>query len=283
MQKYNQYTITLFVLFNLIFLGTTAQEFRTIEQNTFRRGEILEYKVYWDAWILPHIRAGAATLSITPENKQFNNRNTYHIVGVGESKGMLNMFYKVRDRYETYIDEDAIIPWYFERRTKEGSYERDDDVVFNHQENEVVSRYATKSIPSDVQDLISALYYARTLDLSEMEVGDVFDVKYFLDDSVYLSRVLFDGRDTIKTGLGKFSCLKFKPMVLVGPVFEDSYPLTIWITDDENLIPIFAQSKILVGAVKIELINFEGLSNPLTSLMDKGRKGKDLELQSYNQ
>jgi len=154
----------LLICISLILVGASAQEYRTVEQDAFDRGEYLEYKVYWDAWGLPNIRAGVASFTITPENKQFNGRNTFHVVGKGESKGMLNMFYKVRDRYESYFDEDAIIPWYFERRTKEGSYERDDDVVFEHNKNMVTSSYATKTIPDNVQDFVSALYYARTLE-----------------------------------------------------------------------------------------------------------------------
>jgi len=192
------------------------------------------------------------------------------------------MFYKVRDRYESYFDEDAIIPWYFERRTKEGSYERDDDVVFEHNKNMVTSSYATKTIPDNVQDFVSALYYARTMEFSSFEVGDYFEVDFFLDDSVYVSRVLYDGRDTIKTGVGTFSCLKFKPMVLVGPVFDQPYPMTLWVTDDENQIPVFAESKVSVGSVKIEITYFEGLNNPLTSMVESGKREKSSKMQDSN-
>lgn len=282
MLKYHKIRFLLFAGFSLIFFAALAQEYRTIEQNAFDRGEYLEYKVYWDAWGLPNIRAGVASFNITPDNKQFGNRNTFHVVTKGESKGMLNMFYKVKDRYESYFDEEAIIPWYFERRTKEGSYEREDDVVFEHEENRVTSRYATKRAPDDVQDIISALYYARTLDFSSFEKGDFFDVDFFLDDSVYISRVLYDGRDTVKTGVGTFSCIKFKPMVLVGPVFDQPYPMTLWVSDDENRIPIFAESKVAVGSVKFEITFFEGLNNPLTSMIELGRRGKEIPLQSYN-
>ena len=280
MPKHHKILILFSICFNLTFFGAVAQEYRAIEQNAFDRGEYLEYKAYWDAWGLPNIRAGVASFTITPENKQFCNRNTFHVIGKGESKGMLNMFYKVRDRYESYIDEEAIIPWYFERRTKEGSYERDDDVVFEHQKNQVISRYATKKTPDNVQDFISALYYARTIDFSSVEEGDFFEVDFFLDDSVYISRVLYEGKDTIKTGIGTFSCLKFKPMVLVGPVFDQPYPMTLWVTDDENRIPVFAKSKVAVGSVKIEIIYFEGLNNPVTSMIKPGKRGKDSKLQS---
>jgi hypothetical protein len=211
------------------------------------------------------VKAGIATITITDEHKKFSDRKTYHIIGTGRSTGMLDLFYKVRDRFETYIDEEALIPWFFIRRTKEGSYIRNDDVVFKHQTKEAISRYSTKPIPDNVQDIISAFFYARTFDFANAKPGDIFPFDFYLDDSVYVSKVVFEGRDTIKIDLGTFSCLKFKPMVLVGEVFKEPYPMTLWITDDINLIPIMAQSAILVGSVKIELISYDGLLNPLSS------------------
>ncbi|MCX6234719.1 MAG: DUF3108 domain-containing protein [Bacteroidetes bacterium] len=241
-----------------------SQDFRTINQSAFKRGESLQYKVYWDTWMV-NVRAGIATITITKERKKFNDRSTFHIIGTGRSTGMLDLFHKVRDRFESYIDEEALIPWFFIRRTKEGSYVRNDDVVFKHQYREAISRYSTKSIPENVQDIVSAFYYARTFDFANVSPGDVFPFDFYLDDSVYVSKVVFEGRDTVKIDIGTFACLKFKPMVLVGDVFKEPYPMTLWVTDDRNMVPVLAQSAIIVGTVKVELIAFEGLSNPLTS------------------
>jgi hypothetical protein len=212
-----------------------------------------------------NVKAGIATVTITDEHKKFSDRDTYHIIGTGRSTGMLDLFYKVRDRFETYIDEEALIPWLFIRRTKEGSYIRNDDVEFKHQTREAISRYSTKAIPENVQDIISAFYFARTFDFANAKSGDIFPFDFYLDDSVYISKVVFEGRDTIKIDLGTFSCLKFKPMVLVGEVFKEPYPMTLWVTDDRNLIPIMAQSAVIVGSVKMELISYDGLLNPLSS------------------
>jgi hypothetical protein len=190
-------------------------------------------------------------------------------VGTGHSKGLLNVFYKVDDRYETYVDEQALIPWYFVRRTKEGSYERNDDVEFDHQNQWAKGRHGSKPIPGDVQDIISAVYFARTFDFSNAAIGDVFPVNFFLDDSVYISQVVFEGREPIKTKLGSFNCLIFKPMVLVGPVFDQPYPMKMWVTDDLNHIPILVESRVAVGKIRVELINYSGLANPLTAKLNE--------------
>lgn len=258
--------LTLF-FFSSFFI-VSGQEYRKIDQDAFARGEKLEYRVYWDAWMFPRVVAGTATISIAEETKSFNDRNTLHVVGIGKTRGMLDLFYKVRDRYETYIDEEAIIPWFFIRRTKEGTYVRNDDVAFKHNSKKAISRFGITDIPDNVQDIISAFYYARTLDYSNARTGDVFPVDFFLDDSVYISKVIFEGRDTIMTDLGTFHCLRFKPMVLVGSVFDQPYPMTLWITDDKNKVPVFAKSEILVGSVKLELIGYEGLANPVDAKIE---------------
>jgi hypothetical protein len=259
-------TILLFLFF--LSLSTNPQDYRFVENKAFSRGEHIEYNVYWEAWLLPKMIAGTATLQIMDENKRFHSRSTYHVVGTGYSKGVLNMFYKVEDRYETYIDEKALIPWYFIRRTKEGSYVRNDDVVFDQRNNMAMGRYATRKVPVNIQDIISAVYYARTFNFAPAEKGDVFPFDFFLDDSVYISQVVYQGLDTIKSHLGSFSCLKFKPMVLVGPVFSEPYPMTVWVTNDENRIPVRVESKVLVGKVKVELNSFSGLTNPLTAKLE---------------
>ena len=75
----------------------------------------------------------------------------------------------------------------------------------------------------------------------------------------------FLGKEIVETEIGTFNCLKFSPMMATGEVFDDPYPLSVWITDDKNHIPVLLESKIIVGSVKIELIKYSGLANPLTS------------------
>jgi len=117
------------------------------------------------------------------------------------------------------------------------------------------------------QDIISALFYCRTLDFSNLKVGDRFPLTFLLDDSVYVSLIEFAGREDVVTELGKFHCLRFKPKVATGNVFSQPYPMEVWISDDQNRIPILAKSAVVVGSVKLELIEYKGLANPPTSLV----------------
>ena len=255
-----------FLILMLIFTTALfAQKFRTINNQAFRRGEKLEYKVYYHSTLTGKVAAGTGTLEVKAGNRKFKNRNTMHIVGIGRSKGAFNWFFKVDDRFETYIDEEGMFPWLFINRTREGRYKKDDDITFHQDHGRAVSRNAITRLPENVQDLISGFYYARTLDITKLATGGGFTVPFFLNDSVYESQIIYEGKEVITTKLGTFNCLKFKPMVVKGGVFSDPYPMTIWVTDDRNRVPILFESAVIVGKVKMELIEYTGLANPFTA------------------
>jgi hypothetical protein len=67
----------------------------------------------------------------------------------------------------------------------------------------------------------------------------------------------------VKTKYGKFNAIKLKPLLLKGSVFDGGEKMTIWVTDDANHIPVRAESPIVVGSVKIDLMQYENLKYPL--------------------
>ena len=185
-------TVILLFLLLISVSSLSAQKFRTIKNNAFRRGEKLEYKVYYHSAVTGKVIAGSGTLEVMPDNRKFNNRNTMRIVGVGRSKGAFNWFFKVNDRFETYIDEEGLFPWLFINRTREGGYKKDDDITFHQDDGQAVSRNAVTPLPDNVQDFLSGFYFARTLDVSKVAEGGGFTVPFFLNDKVYNSRIIYE-------------------------------------------------------------------------------------------
>jgi hypothetical protein len=257
-----------FSFFCVLILSASAQ-LRTIENNAFQRGEKLVYKVYYDSFLTGEVIAGECEFEIQKNTRVIAKRNTMHIVVNGVTKGAFNLFYRVRDRYETFIDDEAIIPWLFIRRVNEGGYIIEQDVNFNHYNNTTQFKNlkrktsTTSSIPPYTQDILSSIYYMRTLDFTEAKEGDSYPITFTLDDTVYTTKVFYMGKEQLKTSLGTFNTFKVKPMVLTGNVFKDPFPMMVWVTDDENKIPIFAKTQILVGSIKMELISFKGVKNPM--------------------
>jgi len=255
----------LIIIFLLCCMSVFPQTYRTIQNTAFVRGEKLTFWVGFNSALTGNITGGKATLEVKDENKILSNRSTYHVVGEGKTTGFIELFYKVRDRYESYFDQDALISRQFIRRTRENKYKKDDLVIFRQEDLLAVSLTKIVSVPANMQDVISAFYYARTLDISNLEPGGIVHVPFFLDDSVYNSRVIFKGRETVETKLGKFRCIAFRPMVATGYAFDDPYPITIWLTDDANRVPILIESEQSVGRGRVELISYSGLANPITA------------------
>jgi len=248
----------------LMFFSSSGQDnYRKIENNTFERGEFLKYRVFYDSWITYWMTAGYGSTEIDPEPFEINGRKTYHIIVNGKSANIFNVFFKVRDKFETYMDEEALMPHKFIRYTREGGYKKDDTVFFDHQAEKAVSTRKVKHITPYVHDIVSAFYYMRTWDFDTAEVNDKYYLDFYLDDSLYHSEIVFLGRDWVDTDFGKIYCMKFKPRVATGEVFVDPYPMELWVTDDKNKIPVLMRSAVFIGSVKIELVEFKGLRYPL--------------------
>ncbi len=246
----------------------TQDSVRKVNNGVYQVGESLKYSFYYDAWLTGKIIAGYGVLEVKEADSTFNHKEVYHISAEGKSKGLFNMFYKVRDQFNSFVDKETLAPHYFIRRTREGGFKKNDEYTFNQEENYVITRSDSMAIPPFTQDFISAVYFARTFDTDTLEKGDVIPVNFFLDDSVYNSAIIYDGKGIVEIELGKFHCLKFLPGMATGEVFSNEYPMELWVTDDKNHVPILARSAIIVGTVKAELVEFKGLANPMTSLIE---------------
>jgi hypothetical protein len=232
----------------------------TTRKNTaFKPGEVLTYRLHYGI-----IDAGVAMLEVKPGVKTVAGRKLYHVVGNGYTKGSFDWFYKVRDRYETYIDTAALVPWMFMRRVDEGGFKFSQDYIFNRYTNKVdCGNNEVFPIKDDTQDMISAFYAARNIDFSNAKVGQIFSVESFVDKEDWPMKVKYVGKETIKSDIGKIRCLKFRPIVQKGRVFKKEEDLTVWISDDPNHIPIRAEAKILFGAVRADITNIQNNLSPI--------------------
>lgn len=252
--------LLLFFVIPMLVLG--QNEFRKVPNETFLPGEFLKYRVYYDSWMTANLTAGYGTMQIDTGLAITNGRETYHITVTGNSAGLFTLFYKVRDRFETYMDREAMMPLKFIRRTHEGSYRRDDDVTFDQVRHIAQSRRDKVMIPPNTHDIVSAFYFVRTLNFDTAEINDAYYLDFFLDDSIYHSEIIFLGREWVDTGFGEIYCMKFKPRVAVGEIFQEPYPMELWVSDDRNKIPVLMRSAVFIGSVKIELIEYRGLRYP---------------------
>lgn len=233
------------------------EELRSFKNTAFKGGEILTYRLHYGA-----LNAGVAVLEVKPKVLSISGRNVFHIVCNGYTSGAADWFFKVRDRYETYLDADAMLPWLFVRRVDEGGFKFSQDYVFNHYTKKVdVGNGEKFEFPEGIQDMVSAFYTARNLDLSNAKPGDLFSLNSFVDKEVWPLKIKFIGREEIKTDIGKYKALKFRPIVQKGRVFKNEEDLNVWISDDKNHIPLRVQAKIIIGSVKMDITGTSNLAN----------------------
>tara|TARA_B100001109_G_scaffold255767_1_gene260676 strand:+ start:1109 stop:1978 length:870 start_codon:yes stop_codon:yes gene_type:complete len=237
-------------------------QFQKVEHHAFQAGEVLHFKLAYG-----FINAGTATIEIKPVERKIKDRELLHIVGTGKSVSSFDWFFKVRDRYETYLDKEGVFPWLFVRRIHEGGYEKEQDYQFFQDQGYVKNEDdETYEVPHGIQDMLSSFYYARTIDFSNAKKGDVFEFVSFVDEEIYPLRIRYAGDETVKIKKGKFKCMKFHPVVQEGRIFAEDDDLTVYITKDENKIPILAKAKVLVGSIRMELTDYENLANPIAKL-----------------
>lgn len=257
----------LFFIFGLVALfpltdvaQTVTPTYRKVTNNSFKRGESLTYKIHYGT-----VNAGEAILSVSNDNKLISNRPTLHVIGTGQSKGAFDFFYKVRDRYESYMDEEALMPWLFIRNVDEGGFKIKQNQVYDHNGGKVNSNGKSMTVPKYIQDMLSAFYYARTLDFKNAKKGDTYAVQTFVDDEIWDLKIKYLGKETITTDVGKVNCIKFCPVVQKGRVFKKEEDLTVYISDDDNHVVVRAQGEVLVGSIKMDLVSYSGLANTLNT------------------
>ena len=253
------YRLSLF-LFLISAVRCYGQELLSVKEPVFQVGEQLGYKLRYG-----FITAAEANIRVESTDVKFDNKPVYHLVAEGRTAGTFNVFYKVRNRYDSYIDQKDLSPYLYTESIREANYRRSDKARFYQDQKKIVSNKGTFKGDGQTFDVLSAYFFARSLDISRLSVGSKFSMDYFLDDGVTKLEVQYVGKERVKTSLGYFNCLKFSPSIQPGRIFRKDSKLYLWITDDGNRIPVKAQVEILVGSVTLELISAKGLKYPLAA------------------
>jgi hypothetical protein len=235
-----------------------------IRNTAFQPGETITMKVYYTTLGM-YVGAGEATFTTTLE--RFNGKTAYHCVGIGKSYPFFDNFFKVRDRFESYIDTATMQPIKFIRSTDEGGYKIYNNVTFNHNAGTAVSTNGVFKTPNCIQDVMSAIYYARNIDFDKYKPGDKIPFDMFLDDEVFHLYIRYIGKEKVKTQYGKFNAIKFKPLLIKGTIFEGGEKMNAWISDDPNHLLLRVESPISVGSIKVDMYGYHNLRYPLTSLI----------------
>jgi len=256
-----QVRISLLFIVLLKILSVDGQEIFNppIKPNTaFMVGEILTYQIRYG-----FVVGGITTLTLT--DTIYKKKSVFHASAIGETTGVADKLYGVKDIYESWFDKETNLPYKQIRNIKEGHYKLYNEVTYNRRNNTVRSKLSgVHEVPEKILDLSSTFYYLRRIDFSKLNEGDVVLVNMYFADEIFPFHLRFMGKEIIKTKFGNISCIKICPVVEVGRMFKKQDDLTIWFTDDDNRLPVSVRMDIrIVGAVYLKLIKYENIANPL--------------------
>ena len=235
-----------------------------IDDTAFKSGEVLNYKMKYGIFT-----AAEAHIKVEDSEVKFDGKPAYHIIADGATAGTFDVFYKVRNRYESYIDKTTLLPYLYTENRHEGSWHHTDKVTFDHNDDKITGVTGTYPSKGMVFDFPSAYYFARNIDVSKLKEGDTFNMRYFLDDGVQSLSITFIGHEKVKTAIGTFNCLKFNPTILPGRIFKKNSKLYLWVTDDGNRIPVKAHVEVIIGSLTMELTSANNLKFPLKPVSTK--------------
>jgi hypothetical protein len=230
------------IIWGILVAYACAAPLSAREPVPFSVGEKLIYAVEYGP-----ISAGTATMEVR-ELAEVNGRVCYHIVSLETTNDFFSRFFRIRDRYDSYIDTTSLATVRFEKKIEEGKYKAESHVdIYQDSLIAVYSDGDTVEVIPDAKDAIATLYAVRTMDIS---VGDTFYVSNHTDKDNYLLEITVPRSLKVHTDLGTFECLEVQPILEGTKVFSGRKGLTVWFTDDEWKIPVLIRSKIMVGSIQ---------------------------------
>lgn len=253
--------ILVYISVILGFLTTFSQQLK--KESVFSDKEFLEFKI-------KYLSFNTSTATLSSSKTMLEGKPVYHIVGEGRSSKFLSLFFKIKDRYETYIDTSSYLPYRFVRNINEGGYTKDIVIDFNQEKQKAtVNNRKHKTVKTfdtalPIHDMVSSFYYLRnTIDINTLQKGQEKHLTMFFDEQNYKFKLKYLGDEIIRTKFGKINCMRFRPSVMADRVFKEEESLSVWISKDKNLIPVQISADLAVGALTAVLNTYEGLKYPL--------------------
>lgn len=259
----------LLVLF-ICFLGLAhAQQYPLSSKNYIQHGELLTYKISYG-----FLTIGEATIATSNEVHLVDKESCYRVDISGRTTGAIGWVAKVDDKWGAFLRKSDLLPVKGYRIVRENNYKRDETTFFDHQKKEIryykynhqEKKYHKEQVftfTETVRDLIGAYQYFRQLDYNAMSYGDTIKVAGFFEDEFYNFKILYQGKEKIKTEFGKVRAIKLVPVMPKNKVFDGENSISLWLSDDENRIPLKAEANMFIGKAGCDIISFTNLKSSL--------------------
>ncbi len=268
---------------NTVFKGTSCVPVRTTveEELAFHAGERMDFILHYK-W--GSINTDVGTATVTLDSTDLNGHEAFMCHVSGRTSKFFDIFFKVREEFSSWFTRDGLRPLKFTRDTYEGGYEARNTYIYKWDASEpyiaadiYISKTGQKSMELPLTpctyDLPALFFFARNMDIENVEPGKRYPMTFAIDDEVFNVYFILYGKETIKVkGLGTVNTIKFAAKLLEGEVFKGEEDMMIWISDDENRLPVYFEAPLRVGVAAGRMSGYEGLKYPFTSLINKKKR-----------
>lgn len=253
----------LFLGISISLFSQTNRSKDLLPTNQFHVGEFARYKIIYK-WSAVWVNAG--NLSFEFSERAVDSQRHIVCIARGNTAPAFDIFYKVRDEYATVLEPKNLLPKFFLRRVNEGGFKIHNDFDFRQDSLKVIAemqdskhphRIDTMKIEPNTQDIVSAILYCRSLNYAKLDSGEQFQFPVFLDNELFHIGIRYLGKQTISTEYGDYKCLVLQPLLLTGRIFSEADKMRIYLTDDENRIPVYIESPLKVGKVVAVLTKYK--------------------------
>lgn len=244
----------------------------------YKAGEKMDFTMHY-TWGMIDSDVGSATVNL--DTVRFNGEKAFLCSVYGKTTRMYDLFFKVREDFKSWFSVDGLRPLKFTRDTFEGKYVARNTYIYDWNAAEphiIADVYSSSRGQRNMElpltpctfDLPALFFFARNIDMEKVEPGKRYPMTFAIDDDIYNVYFIFYGPETIKVkGLGTVKTIRFAAKLLAGEVFTGEEDMMIWISDDENRVPVYFEAPILVGTASGRMSGCSGLKYPFSALIDK--------------
>ena len=248
-----------------------------VTNNYFQAGEELTYDLY----VKFAITVKAGTSSLKTVSTKYNGKDAYKMSLIANSSGLANSIYSLDDTLSTYTTKD-LTPLAFQKLAHEKGDFTNENMTYTYGsggnvtvktkrvKNGELKFDETINASSCVYDMVSVVFYARTLDYSSMKKGDEKRVDFVSGKKKSYMIIEHQGIENIKANDGKtYSCIKLVLSLSANVnknAFEDrTEAMKVYITNDNNRIPVRLDSKLKRGSTRAMLKGYKGTKHAVSA------------------
>ncbi len=259
------------LLLIIIFLAICPSIFGQL----YHPGERLSYRISYKAKMFPNTEVGS--VEIKTKSDKVDGRECFLVEAEGKTLPTYRWFYNMLDRYKVWVDAESLRPVRYVNDIKQNDYTFQSEYKYDWVQDSVRTswssrggerKYKTMPLSQESMDAISIFFNLRTAAADEFKEDEAAAIEMVLEDTIRHLQYKYLGREVKKIrNMGQFNTLKFSCQLGTseGFTFTDGSSFTIWISDDENKIPLYISSPVRVGSVNAYISGYKGLKYPLTS------------------